>query len=133
MDFCPGLIKIYGNPTLVNTTQQSYNVLFFLCDKYFYFVLSNNLKKYPMPLTANQFYSLPEVHQLRLIVETSVIIGERREAGFEYVLYNIEGLYVEETRSLYDEEFSYFNCIEDTDLLLPYTEEFSVLMLEIKR
>ena len=86
-----------------------------------------------MLLTANQFSSLPEVQQLRLIVENSVILAERREDGFEYVLYNIEGLYVEETRSLYDEEFSYFNCIEDTDLLLPYTEEISVLMLEIEK
>ncbi|MGN6439759.1 MAG: hypothetical protein ACTHMM_24745 [Agriterribacter sp.] len=82
-----------------------------------------------MCLTATQFNALHEVQQLRLLVESSVILGERREDGFEYVLYNIDGLYVEETRSLYDEEFYYYTCIEDTDLLLPYTEEIEIVFL----
>ncbi|MFT3704570.1 MAG: hypothetical protein QM802_19545 [Agriterribacter sp.] len=70
---------------------------------------------------------MSEIRQLRLLVESSVIIAERRYDGYEYVLYNIHGLYVEETRSLEEENFSYFTCIEDTDLLLPYTNEVSIV------
>ncbi len=86
-----------------------------------------------MCLTAAEFYDLPEVEQLRLIVESAVILGERGEEGFEYVLYNIDGLYVEETRSIYDEDFTYFTCIENTDFLLPYTEELAVLVLQLRK
>ncbi|MBX3255550.1 MAG: hypothetical protein KF862_15550 [Chitinophagaceae bacterium] len=70
-----------------------------------------------------------EIQQLRLLVQSSVILGERTEGGFEYVLYNINGLYVEEARSLNDESLYYYTCIEDTDLLLPYTEEIEIVFL----
>jgi hypothetical protein len=86
-----------------------------------------------MCLTAAEFYAMPEVHQLQLIVEAAIVLGERREEGFEFVLYNIDGLYIEETRSVYDENFGYFTCIENTDFLLPYTEELSVLVLQLRK
>ena len=82
-----------------------------------------------MCLTAAQFYALHEMQQMRLLVQSSVILGERRTCGFVYVLYNINGLYVEEARSLHDESLHYYACIEDTDLLLPYTEEIEIVFV----
>lgn len=82
-----------------------------------------------MCLTTTQFYALTETQQLRAVSEMAVVVGERREDGFEYVLYNIEGLYVEETRSSYDEDYFYYSCIENTDRLLPYTDEIEIVFL----
>lgn len=82
-----------------------------------------------MCLTTTQFYALTEMQQMRAVSEMAVVVGERREDGFHYVLYNIEGLYVEETRSYYDEDFFYYSCIEDTDRLLPYTDEIEIVFL----
>lgn len=82
-----------------------------------------------MCLTTSQFYALTEPQQLRAISEMAVVIGERKEDGFKYVLYNIEGLYVEEIRSLYDEEMFCFSCVEDTDRLLPYTDEIEIVFI----
>lgn len=82
-----------------------------------------------MSLTATEFSTLPAIHQLELIVKRAVILAERRDNIFEYVLYNIDGLYVEELRGINDCDWYQLTAIDDMDLVLPYTEEIQVVFL----
>ncbi len=80
-----------------------------------------------MSLTVAQFAALSEVQQLELIVKKAVILGERRDNIFEYILYDIDGLYVEEIRGIHYSDWYQYTAIDDMDLALPYTEEIQVV------
>lgn len=80
-----------------------------------------------MSLTVAQFAALSEVQQLELIVKKAVILGERRDNIFEYILYDIDGLYVEEIRGIHYSDWYQYTAIDDMDRALPYTEEIQVV------
>ncbi len=80
-----------------------------------------------MSLTVAQFSALSEVQQLELIVKCAVILGERRDNIFEYILYDIDGLYVEEIRWIHYSDWYQYTAIDNMDLVLPYTEEIQVV------
>ncbi|HRO46689.1 hypothetical protein [Agriterribacter sp.] len=80
-----------------------------------------------MSLTIAQFSVLTEVQKLELIVKNAVILGERRDNVFEYVLYDIDGLYVEEIRGIHYTDWYQYTAIDDMNLVLPYTEEIQVV------
>ncbi len=80
-----------------------------------------------MSLTVAQFSALPEAQKLELIVKNAVILGERRDNIFEYVLYDIDGLYVEEIRGIHYADWYQYTGIDDMSLVLPYTEEIQVV------
>jgi hypothetical protein len=80
-----------------------------------------------MSLTVAQFAALSEGQQLELIVKKAVILGERRDNIFEYILYDIDGLYVEEIRGIHYSDWYQYTAIDDMDRALPYTEEIQVV------
>ena len=80
-----------------------------------------------MSLTVTQFSALSDLQQLNLIVKRAVVLAERRDNIFEYILYNIDGLYVEELRGIHHFDWYQYTAIDDMDLLLPYTEEIQVV------
>lgn len=80
-----------------------------------------------MSLTVTQFSALSDLQQLNLIVKRAVVLAERRDNIFEYILYNIDGLYVEELRGIHHSDWYQYTAIDDMDLLLPYTEEIQVV------
>ena len=80
-----------------------------------------------MSLTVAQFAALSEVQQLELIVKKAVILGERRDNIFEYILYDIDGLYVEEIRGIHYSDWYQYTAIDDMDRARPYTEEIQVV------
>ena len=79
-----------------------------------------------MCFTRHEFESLSETHQLALLMECGVDVAKRRDRDFRYILYNVDGLYVEEVRSAFNDAWLDFCCIEDTDELLPYTEDIEL-------
>jgi len=80
-----------------------------------------------MSLTVTQFSALSDLQQLNLIAKRAVVLAERRDNIFEYILYNIDGLYVEELRGIHHPDWYQYTAIDDMDLLLPYTEEIQVV------
>jgi len=74
-----------------------------------------------MSLSRHEFESLTERHQLALILECGVEVAERKDESFKFILYNVDGLYVEEIRTAGNDAWLDFCVIEDTDLLIPFT------------
>lgn len=68
------------------------------------------------------FILLNELQQMELIWEKAIYIGEKQSEFFKYILYRLDGMYVEETRYLNYNFMHKFRCIEDKELLSTYTQ-----------
>lgn len=68
-----------------------------------------------------QFIQLNELEQMEVIWERAVYIGERSSDMFTHILYNLDGLFIEETRYAVYNIWHQYQCIQDNNVLLQYS------------
>ncbi|MFT3948321.1 MAG: hypothetical protein QM763_15230 [Agriterribacter sp.] len=73
-------------------------------------------------MNPTHFILLNELQQMELIWEKAVYIGEKQSEFFKYILYRLDGMYVEETRYISYNFMHKFRCVEDKESLSTYTQ-----------
>lgn len=67
-----------------------------------------------------QFIALNELQQMELIWERAIYLGERDSGIFKHILYNLDGLYVEETRYASYHIWQGYRCVINDDISKQY-------------
>ena len=70
-----------------------------------------------------EFTQLSEEKQMEIIWERGVFISEKNNDRFKYILYNVDGFYIMETRYLQWNMWSSYRYTEPTDFMLQYADE----------
>lgn len=77
-------------------------------------------------MNPTQFIQMNQLQQMELIWERAVYIGERYTDMFKYILYNLDGIYIEETRYATYNIWYQYQCVDDTEVLLQYNCESDI-------
>lgn len=71
-------------------------------------------------MNPTQLIQMDERQLMELIWERGVFVGERSSDKFKHILYNLDGLYIEETRYAFYNMLHQFRCIQDNSVLQQY-------------
>jgi len=69
-----------------------------------------------------EFTQLNEEQQMEIIWERGVFVSEKNNDRFKYILYNVDGFYIMETRYLQWNMWSRSRYTEPTDFMLQYAD-----------
>lgn len=64
-----------------------------------------------------QFIQMNELQQMELIWEKAIFIGETSSDTYKHILYNVDGLYIEETRHARYNIWCNYQCLEYKEAL----------------
>jgi len=75
-----------------------------------------------------EFTQLSEEKQMEIIWERGVFISEKNNDRFKYILYNVDGFYIMETRFLQWNMWSSYRYTEPADFMLQYADEVHAII-----
>lgn len=79
-------------------------------------------------MTLYQFNALDELQQADVIWEQGVFLGSRTEEPYEYILYQIDGFYVELHCHTKQNSIKRARVFSNPDHLQPYLEEMTIFI-----
>ena len=80
-------------------------------------------------MTFNQFKYLSEDDQESLLWKRGVEIGRKTNAHYHYILYQVDGFYMEIQCAMLQGTIMQIACFEDVDLLEPYLRKINISWL----
>lgn len=78
-------------------------------------------------MTATLFNALSTFEQMEIIWERGVFLAEREGKEFRYILYQVDGFYIEEMRSLNWNLLYPYRCFDDPSLLEAYFDGIKII------
>lgn len=74
-------------------------------------------------MNSNQFATLNEVQQMEMIWEKAAFVGERNSDDLKYILYSLNGMYIEEIRHAHYNIWYSYRCIENANEIVRYSQD----------